>query len=149
MLGRHEQKTDVEFSRHCHEVWSHPSFDDRHALEEALSAFLDERADICHIFPIAGKSISSLLDMPRILHRPIDIAMVPRDLFRACQDKSLGNDLGKQTGFLVPESRVVENLAEMDAAIASIAFPVIVKSLRSVQSCSDVERVRFHAMGPF
>ena len=46
ILGASNARAPAEFSRHCHEVWRHPPFDDLPVFERALMSFLDSRPDI-------------------------------------------------------------------------------------------------------
>jgi hypothetical protein len=150
VLGRHQQrrKTEAEFSRHCHEVWLHPGFDDP-AFPESLSTFLDGRPDIQTIFPVGESSGSALLGIPSICSRHIDVAMASRDLFSACIDKAEANELARDAGLTVPASRVAHDLTTLREAAQTVGYPLIVKSVRTEARLHDRKAFLVESPGEF
>ena len=132
VVGRSRARTEVESSRYCDEVWPHPAVTDAVSFGAALSRFLDARADIDVVFPVGEASAAALCSLPGILARNIDIAMVPPTTFEACRDKGRANLMARQAGILVPETRTVGSVEELQAFVASVGFPVIVKPIRSI-----------------
>ncbi len=132
IVGRSRARTEVESSRYCHEVWRHPAVADAVSFGAALSRFLDDRADIDAIFPVGEASAAALCSLQGILARNIDIAMVPPTTFEACRHKGRANLMARQAGILVPETRTVRSVEELQAFVASVGFPVIVKPIRSI-----------------
>ena len=132
VVGRSRGRTEVESSRYCDEVWCHPVVTDTVSFGAALSRFLDERADIDAVFPVGEASAAALCSLPGILARNIDFAMVPPATFEACRDKSRATLMAREAGISVPETRTVGSVAELQAFVASVGFPVIVKPIRSI-----------------
>lgn len=132
ILGRGRGRGEAERSRCCAEVWMHPPVEDP-AFASALDDFLGRRADVSCVFPVGEASIAALGRCRLGLTRKVDFAMVPAELFEACRDKRIADELATAAGIPVPESRTVRDVSELRGFIAELGLPVIVKPIRSTR----------------
>jgi len=133
VLGRprSQEKSEAECSRYCSETWLHPDFEDLNEFDKALAAMLDDRPGVQIIFPVAEPGMEVLLQVGCLQDRSIDVVMPPADLFHACRNKSHANELAKDAGLRVPESRLVDDFESLQQASRDMQYPLIIKSVRS------------------
>lgn len=133
VLGFNGKKSEAAFSRYCHESWAHPPMDELQEFGTAMRRLLDVRRDIQWIFPVTETSVKLLCQMRDILGREIKTVMVPPLLFEACLDKQKANGLAGSANLLFPKTHVVSDSRQLEEAISTIGFPVIIKAVRSVK----------------
>jgi predicted ATP-grasp superfamily ATP-dependent carboligase len=139
ILGRGSGRCPEQFSNACESSWVHPSFAVP-AFGPAFERFLQERPEITCVFPVGTDDALAVAATGPLDHRARDdsraaprvvVATVTPQLLRACHYKPDGNDLAAAAGLAVPRGVVVHSLAELEAAVASIGYPVVVKPVSS------------------
>jgi predicted ATP-grasp superfamily ATP-dependent carboligase len=140
-----------------HEVWAagssrrtlagvsrgvHPVVVQASPLDEP-AAFANEvdritrRLRIDVLLPVSDASVDALLQFAYLLSPDVTLPLPPFDVFRTGTDKVRMLDLARAAGFDVPASYTMASAADVDAAVAAMTFPAILKPHRSVVTDPD------------
>jgi len=150
ILGRDIHKPIAAYSRFCDEQWIHSdlheALENTEIFQREILDLLEDRPDIGWIFPVTEISAKVILKLSGVLPPHLQTAMVPETPFMICLDKEQAN---KNCGLAYPESRVVENLAELSLAAEDIKFPVIIKSVNTTRRVFDRKAYIVHDLDTF
>ena len=126
-VGREGRKAYTEYSRYTSEVWVHPPVLETTQFVSALKAFLSERADITHVFPLGEFSIKALLDEYEELSQRVTIVIASPNVAGSCLDKPSAYALVNELEIPLPKTEYGTTGDEIRAGAAKVGFPCILK----------------------
>lgn len=95
-------------------------------------ARLARRRLIDIVLPVADASVEALLAHRHLLPQDVVLPLPALETFRRGTDKAQMLDTARAAGFAVPDSFHLEDARDVDAAIAAVRFPAVLKPHRSV-----------------
>ena len=131
LVGEEQPASLASASKYCVRHVTYPSpYRDPAAFDRFLLQFLEqERVDV--VIPIADVTTYAMARNSRALARQSAVAAPPFEAFDFVSDKSKVLQRAAASGIRIPRTHFVDGIANLNAVVAQVEYPAVVKPARS------------------